>query len=89
MYVDPGLADEIRSLVTETLLVNVESADTDLLATGLLDSLRLIDLLTQLEHSRVCRGTCSMNWRARGDPKLWSPRKVWITGREGEYRQQD
>jgi len=50
MSIDPGLADEIRSLVAGTLLVNVESADTDLLATGLLDSLRLIDLLTQLEQ---------------------------------------
>ena len=58
MYTDPGLADEIRSLVTETLLVNVESADTDLLATGLLDSLRLIDLLTQLEQRFNVRFDC-------------------------------
>jgi pyruvate-formate lyase-activating enzyme/acyl carrier protein len=50
MFIDSGLAHEIQSLITETLLVKVEAADTDLLATGLLDSLHLIELLVQLEQ---------------------------------------
>jgi len=50
MFIDSGLVHEIRSLIIDTLLVQVESADTDLLATGLLDSLGLIELLTQLEQ---------------------------------------
>jgi pyruvate-formate lyase-activating enzyme/acyl carrier protein len=58
VYIDPGLADEIRSLIVETLLVKVESADTDLLATGLLDPLGIIDLLTQLERRFEVRFDC-------------------------------
>jgi D-alanine--poly(phosphoribitol) ligase subunit 2 len=50
MFIESGLVHEIRSLIIDTLLVQVESADTDLLATGLLDSLGLIELLTQLEQ---------------------------------------
>jgi acyl carrier protein len=52
------MANEIRSLINETLLVKVESADTDLLATGLLDSLHLIELLTQLEQRFSVRFDC-------------------------------
>ena len=44
------LAVEIGELMRSQLLVSVDSPDEDLLATGALDSLTLIQLLVQLEE---------------------------------------
>ena len=45
-----GLAGEIQEILSEKLLVEVDSPDSDLLQAGLLDSLTLIQLLVQLEE---------------------------------------
>ena len=45
-----GTAAAIRNLLSDTLLVEVDSTDADLLHAGLLDSLALIQLLLQLEE---------------------------------------
>jgi len=50
MLPDPNLAHEIQALLSEKLLVNVESPATDLLATAILDSLTVVQLLTHLEE---------------------------------------
>ena len=44
------LIGEIRTLMTEKLLLEVASPDEDLLAGGILDSLSLIQLLVNLEQ---------------------------------------
>jgi|GEM_PF-1652676 len=44
------LLDEIRTLMTEKLLLEVASPEEDLLAGGILDSLSLIQLLVSLEQ---------------------------------------
>ena len=44
------LISEISGLIAERLLVDVSAPEDDLLATGLLDSLSLIQLLTNLEE---------------------------------------
>ena len=46
----PPLVRAIGKLIAEKLLVEVDSPEDDLLATGVLDSLTLIDLLLNLEH---------------------------------------
>ena len=46
---DPTLQQEIICLVAETLNIAVPAADTDLLASGIMDSLALVELLMQLE----------------------------------------
>jgi acyl carrier protein len=66
---ETGMADQIRSMIVETLLLDVKSADTDLLAPGLLDSLNLIELLTELERWFKVR----FDWRALGLDDLRSP----------------
>src|ERR1041384_4518448 len=45
-----ALAKEIQSLMSEKLLVEVESPDTDLLKAGILDSLKVVQLLLHLER---------------------------------------
>jgi len=42
---------EIEKLFSEKLLTHVESADTDLFETGILDSMSLLELLLQLEQT--------------------------------------
>src|SRR6266404_86195 len=44
------LVSEIRTLIAQKLLVDVRTPEDDLLATGLLDSLSLIQLLSNLEE---------------------------------------
>jgi acyl carrier protein len=44
------LVRTIGKLIAEKLLVEVDSPEDDLLATGVLDSLTLIELLLNLEH---------------------------------------
>lgn len=46
---DLGLYDEIITLFLERLNVTVPSLDADLLASGVLDSLALVELLMQIE----------------------------------------
>jgi acyl carrier protein len=46
----PPLFRTIGKLIAEKLLVEVDSPEDDLLATGVLDSLTLIELLLNLEH---------------------------------------
>jgi acyl carrier protein len=46
----PRLADQIAALIREKLLVDVGSPEEDLLVTGVLDSLTLIQLLVHLEE---------------------------------------
>ena len=41
--------EKVRQIVSERLLVEIESVDTDLLERGALDSLSLVELLAQLE----------------------------------------
>jgi D-alanine--poly(phosphoribitol) ligase subunit 2 len=45
-----AIIGRLGELFAEQLHINVPSADTDLLGTGLLDSLQLVELLLQLEQ---------------------------------------
>ena len=45
-----GLRDEVAALFADGLRIEVPSHDTDLLATGLLDSLGFVDLLLAFER---------------------------------------
>lgn len=47
------LLEKIRQIVSERLLVQVDSVDTDLLEEGALDSLSLVELLADLERTFV------------------------------------
>ena len=51
MLRDNDMVGAIRSLLSEKLLAEVDSPDTDLLKAGVLDSLALIQLLLHLEES--------------------------------------
>jgi len=44
------LQERVAAIFTETLKIDVPSHDTDLLGTGLLDSLGFVELLLQLEQ---------------------------------------
>lgn len=44
------VVDRLRRLFLERFHIEVPSADTDLLATGMLDSLQLVELLLQIEQ---------------------------------------
>ena len=46
-----ALQQQVTSLFSEKLNLDVASAETDLIETGLLDSLALVELLAQLEES--------------------------------------
>jgi acyl carrier protein len=46
-----GLQQQVTALFAEKLNLDVASAETDLIETGLLDSLALVELLAQLEES--------------------------------------
>jgi D-alanine--poly(phosphoribitol) ligase subunit 2 len=46
---DSRLAGDIRAVLRDHLTVMVESADVDLLETGLIDSIGLVELILQLE----------------------------------------
>lgn len=48
---DPNaIIDKLGALFVETFHIQVPSADTDLLESGILDSLQLVELLVQLEQ---------------------------------------
>ena len=47
---DTGLSDRLRRLFLESLSIEVPSVDTDIIQTGLLDSLGLVELLFQIER---------------------------------------
>ncbi len=44
------LLTQLQSLISERLMVRVDSPDKDLLATGVLDSMSLVELLMALEE---------------------------------------
>ena len=46
-----ALQQQVTALFAEKLNMDVASAETDLIETGLLDSLALVELLAQLEES--------------------------------------
>jgi D-alanine--poly(phosphoribitol) ligase subunit 2 len=46
-----ALQQQVTALFAEKLNLDVASAETDLIEAGLLDSLALVELLTQLEES--------------------------------------
>lgn len=46
-----AVADRLRRLFLERFHVEVPSPDTDLLETGMLDSLQLVELLLQIEQT--------------------------------------
>ena len=50
MHAPSDLIDSIRQLFHGELNVEIPSADIDIIDTGLLDSLMLVDLLMQLER---------------------------------------
>lgn len=50
-----SLVPDLHALFSETLNVDVPSADADLIDSGLLDSLRLVELLLHIEGSLGCR----------------------------------
>ena len=52
---DLALEDAIRAFFSERQHVTVPSADTDLIATGVLDSLALVELLLQIETQHGIR----------------------------------
>lgn len=49
-----SLVPDLHTLFSETLNVDVPSADADLIESGLLDSLRLVELLLHLEGNLGC-----------------------------------
>ena len=51
MPVDLSLLEKVQQIVSERLLVQVDSVDTDLLEKGALDSLSLVELLADLERT--------------------------------------
>lgn len=50
-----SLVPELHALFSKSLNIDVPSADADLIESGLLDSLRLVELLLQIEASLGCR----------------------------------
>ena len=47
---DPALAGRIGGVIKDALGVEVPSNDTDLIDTGLLDSLAIVSLITEIEQ---------------------------------------
>ena len=50
MTTDNNLISQIHLIFSQKLLLEVESAETDLLETGVLDSMSLVDLLLHLDQ---------------------------------------
>ena len=55
MHHQPTLVRDVSSLFRDKLGVEVPSPECDLIENGLLDSLRLIELLLEIEASLGCR----------------------------------
>lgn len=49
------LTERIRGLIEQDLGIEIESADTDLLETGLLDSLAVVALMVAIEDTFGCQ----------------------------------
>ena len=47
---DPGVSERVQQLFLETLNVQVPSAEADLIESGLIDSLALVELLFAIER---------------------------------------
>ena len=54
MPAEPGLPGAVSELIRTVLAVEVPASDTDLLGTGLLDSLALVTLIVALEEAFAC-----------------------------------
>ena len=50
MQADPSIVDELNALFAEALHIEVPGPDTDLIDSGVLDSLQLVQLLLQIEE---------------------------------------
>jgi acyl carrier protein len=50
MQATPAIVRDLTTLFREKLFIDVPSADTDLIDTGLLDSLQLVQLLLHVER---------------------------------------
>ena len=50
-----GILHDLTLLFRDRLQIEVPAADTDLIASGLLDSLRLVELLLHIETDLGCR----------------------------------
>jgi len=50
-----SLVPDLQALFSEKLSIDVPSADADLIESGLLDSLRLVELLLHIEGTLGCR----------------------------------
>jgi len=50
MTVDPSTADRVRRVIREVLSVEVPSDDTDLIESGLIDSLALVTMIAEIEQ---------------------------------------
>ena len=50
MATEPAVVARVRLLVSDVLAVEVPSDDTDLIGSGLIDSLALITMITEIEH---------------------------------------
>jgi acyl carrier protein len=53
-HLDPDTAARITDLIRDRLGVEVPTVDTDLIGSGLLDSLALVMLITALEEAFAC-----------------------------------
>ncbi len=53
-HLDPDTAARITDLIRDRLGVEVPTVDTDLIGSGLLDSLALVMLITALEEEFAC-----------------------------------
>lgn len=51
---DAGIRSRIKELIRDRLSVDVPAADTDLIESGLLDSLALVMLIAGIEETFVC-----------------------------------
>ena len=50
MIADTTLVEQVSELIREVLQVELPGADTDLVDEGLIDSLALVSLITEVEH---------------------------------------
>ena len=72
MTSDPSVTARVRSLLRESLKIEAASDQTDLIETGVLDSLALVELLFAIEgefqlSSGASRSSTSADFRSGGE----------------------
>ncbi len=82
MVNEQNLARKINKLFEEELLIEVESPDSDLLKSGLLDSLTLVRLLLQLEERFGLK--VSMENLEINDFRSIRSIAAWVAGQAGD-----